>query len=329
MKRFKASNVRGIATYDSPVLQVDSMSMQTMDGTLMGGLGIAQDQFKDIFVNVNSNLYNLDIESLFLSFNNFGQNQITDKHLKGSISGSCMFSASFDSAFSIRKESILSESSISIQKGELIAFSPILALSRFIEVEELENIKFATLENNILIKDEQVIIPSMDIQTNALNMSASGIHEFNNHYDYRLKLKLSQLLYSKARGSRNSEFVVAEDESDTRVLFLKLLHDGSGTRVEMDREKTAEKIRNDLNQEKTELKKILNEELGLFKHDKSIETKKEDQVRTNESFTFDFSEESDSTGVPETSREKRRWRRNRLKKDSAKNKPAVEFVIDE
>ena len=309
MKRFKASHVRGIATYDAPVLRVDSMNMQTMDGTLRGDLGIAQDQFKDIFVNVHSNLYDLDIESLFHSFNNFGQNQITDEHLKGSISGTCMFSASFDSTFSIRKESILSENSINIQKGELIAFSPILALSRFIEVEELENIKFATLENNILIKDEQVIIPSMDIQTNALNMSASGIHEFNNHYDYRLKLKLSQLLYSKARGSRNSEFIVAEDESDSRVLFLKLIHDESGTRVEMDREKTAEKIRNDLNQEKSELKKILNEELGLFKHDESLETEKETHIRTNESFTFDFSEESDSTGSQENPREKRRWRR--------------------
>lgn len=329
MKRLKASNVRGIATYDSPVLRVDSLSMQTMDGTLMGDLGIAQDQFKDIFVNVNSSLYKLDIESLFHSFNNFGQNQITDEHLKGSISGTCVFSASFDSAFSIRKESILSESSISIQNGELIAFSPILALSRFIEVEELENIKFATLENNILIKDEQVIIPSMDIQTNALNMSASGVHEFNNHYDYRLKLKLSQLLYSKARGSRNSEFIVSEDESDSRVLFLKLLHDESGTRVEMDREKTAEKIRNDLNQEKTELKKILNEELGLFKHDESFDTEKETQIRSDESFTFDFSEESDSTESLDTPREKRRWRRNRVKEDSTENKPAVEFVIDE
>jgi hypothetical protein len=329
MKRFKASKVRGVATYDSPVLQVDSLFMQTMDGTLMGDLGIAQDQQQDIFVNVNSSLYNLDIESLFHTFNNFGQNQITDEHLKGTVSGGCMFSASFDSTFAIRKESILSENRISIQNGELNSFSPLLALSRFIEVEELENIKFATLENNILIKDNQVIIPSMDIQTNALNMSASGIHEFNNHYDYRLKLKLSQLLYSKARGSRNREFIIAEDESDTRLLFLKIINEGSGARVEMDREKTAEKIRNDLNQEKTELKRILNQELGLFKHNESIVLEEDPNKRTEESFTFEFNEDPDSISVTDTKKEKRRWRRNKAKKDSTENKPAVEFIIDE
>jgi hypothetical protein len=329
MKRFHARNVRGVASYDSPVLQVDSLTMQTMDGTLTGDLGIAQNQLKDIFVNVNSNLYNLDIERLFYSFNNFGQNQITEKHLKGTISGRSLFSATFDSTFSIRKESILSENNISIQSGELNSFSPLLALSRFIEVEELENIKFATLENNVLIREGQVIIPSMDIKTNALNMSASGIHEFNNQYDYRLKLKLSQLLYSKARGSRNSEFIIAEDESDTRLLFLKIINDGSGPRVEMDREKTAEKIRNDLIQEKAELKRILNEELGLFKHDESIVLEEDPRNGSDESFTFEFNEESDSTGLSESKKEKRRWRRKKVKEDSTKNKPAVEFVIDE
>ncbi len=329
MQRFEASHVRGVATYDSPVLLVDSLTMQTMDGTLMGDYKMTQGQGGDIFVNVNSSLYNLDIKKLFYSFKNFGQDQVTDEHLKGTISGNSLFSANFDSAFSIKKESILSENKVSIRDGELNSFSPILALSRFIEVEELQNIQFETLENNILIKEGQVIIPSMEIHTNALNMSASGIHKFNNHYDYRLKLKLSELLYSKARGARNSEFIIAEDESDTRVLFLKVYNIGSGPQVERDREKTAEKIRNDLNQEKTELKKILNKELGLFKHDTTLIEIKNPQKESEETFTFEFSEEQDSSRVVDTKKKKGRWRKKKLEKDSTENKPAVEFVIDE
>ena len=329
MQRFEAQHLRGVATYDSPVLLVDSLTMQTMDGTLTGDYRMTQGQSGDIFVNVNSSLYNLDIKKLFYSFKNFGQDQITDEHIKGTISGNCLFSADFDSTFSIRKQSILSENNVSIQDGELNSFAPLLALSRFIEVEELQNIHFETLENNILIKEGQVIIPSMEIHTNALNMSASGIHEFNNHYDYRLKLKLSELLYSKARGARNSEFIIAEDESDTRVLFLKVYNDGSGAQVERDREKTAEKIRNDLNQEKTELKKILNEELGLFKHDTTIVEAEDPQRNKDESFTFEFTEEPDSARVVNKKRVKGRWRKNKSKKDSTENKPAVEFVIDE
>jgi hypothetical protein len=328
MRRFIANNVRGSASYNSPLLRIDSLNMQTMDGTLRGNYAMAQDPGGEIGVNVNARLYMLDITRLFYSFKNFGQDQITDGHLKGSISGFSVFSASFDSTFSIRKESILSESNIRIQNGELNGFSPLLALSRFVEVEELESITFETLENNILIRDSQVIIPSMEIHTNALNMSASGIHKFNNHYDYRLKLKLSDLLYRKSRGARNSEFSIAEDNSDTRALFLKVSNDGSGAQVEMDREKTAEKIRGDLIQEKTDLKLILNEELGLFKND-SLNTEKVLPAKTDETFTFEFYEEGDSARELSTRTDKGRWRRKKPNKDTVQNKPALEFVIDE
>ncbi|MDF1573784.1 MAG: AsmA-like C-terminal region-containing protein [Bacteroidales bacterium] len=328
MKRFEASKVRGVATYDSPVLMVDSLSMQTTDGTLKGDYLIAQGQEGDIYVNVNSTLYNLDIQKLFYSFNNFGQNQLTQDHLKGSISGNCKFSSTFDSTFAIRKETILSENSVTIRDGELKSFSPIMALSRFIEVEELQNIQFETLENNILIRNERVIIPSMDIHTNALNMSASGTHHFNNHYDYRLRLRLSELLYNKARRARNSEFQMAEDDSDTRVLFLKISNDGSGAQVEMDREKTAEKIREDLDQEKKELKLILKEELGLFKNDETLIDRNDSLIVRDESFTFEFSEKPDSSGA-ESKLEDRRRRNKRVEVDTIQKKPAVKFVIDE
>jgi len=132
--------------------------MQTMEGSLKGECGMVQDPKGDIFMNVHTTLYDLDINKLFKSFNNFGQNQITDEHLKGFISGNCTFSSSFDSTFSIKKESILSENSIIIRDGELRNFSPLMALSRFVEVEELRDIQFETLENNILIKEEKLPI---------------------------------------------------------------------------------------------------------------------------------------------------------------------------
>ncbi len=326
--RFEAGNVRGVATYEAPFFRADSLTMQTMEGTLRGDYEMAQNTVGDISLNVDAHLANLNITQLFYSFNDFGQEQVTHEHLKGTISGNCLFSAEFDSTFSIRKESILSENNVTIRNGELNGFSPIMALSRFIDVEELENIQFETLENNVLIKDKQVIIPAMDIHTNALNLSASGTHGFNNHYDYRLKLKLSELLYNKAKRARSSEFTVAEDASDTRTLFLKVRNDASGTHVEMDREQTAQKIRNDLREEKNELKQVLNEELGLFRKDQAVQEKDEERLENEGGFRFEFNEEPDTVQVEEK-RERGLFRRRKTEPDSAQNKPAVKFVIDE
>ncbi len=45
-------------------------------------------------------------------------------------------------------------------------------------------------------------------------------------------------------------------------------------------------------------------------------------------FRFEFNEE-DSTAIRDTVVEKRRWWQRRIKRDTAQNKPAREFVIDE
>ncbi|MFH0759355.1 MAG: AsmA-like C-terminal region-containing protein [Bacteroidota bacterium] len=324
-----AKNVRGTARYDSPVFYVDSLTMQTMDGTLRGSFGMAQDAGGTIFASVNASLYKLNISELFDAFNNFGQKQVTYEHLKGSISGTSIFSAEFDPSFTIRPASILSENDITIQKGELIGFKPIMALSRFIEVEELRDIRFETLENNILIRENQVIIPVMDIQSNALDLSASGTHSFNNTYEYHLRMKLSDILYKKARGaSRYSEFEMAEDESDTRVLFLKVYDNGSGANVEIDREKAAMKIRNDLKNEKSDLKRILNEELGFFKHEDEVHTRKNQDEVQREFYRFEFSEENDTLKPQDIKKKKERQRKKRVNSDTLQNKPAAGFVID-
>ena len=115
---------------------------------------------------------------------------------------------------------------------------------------------------------------------------------------------MSEILYSKARGASQQEFEIAADESDTRTIFLKIYNNGRETTVEMDREKTAQKIRNDLKEEKNELKKILNEELGLFEKDEDVKEMPEKEDEAEEIFKFEFSDEPDSTAVPEIEEKK-------------------------
>ena len=327
--RLSARDVSGTATYDSPQLSVDSLRMQTMEGILSGHFRLARDQDGMIRTSVTADLNELNIQQLFYAFNNFGQSEITHEHLKGTVSGNSVFSASFDSSFHIRPETILGENEVIINNGELNGFSPMMALSRFIEEEDLENIQFERLDNTILLMDSKVIIPVMDIHSNALDLVASGTHGFDNKYDYRVQLKLSELLYSKSRGRNSPEFEIAPDETDTRVLFLKIYNDGSGPDVMVDREKTADKIRNDLRKEKTEIKSLLNRELGLFRQDTDADAGASAREEEKTDFRFEFDEAQDTTRVPEHSTEKKRWWNRRSKKDTAQNKPSMEFVIDE
>lgn len=98
--------------------------------------------------------------------------------------------------------------------------------------------------------------------------------------------------------------------------------------MEVDRGKTAEKIRNDLKEEKKELKNVLNKELGLYKNDEDVKAQ-EEEPEEGEIFKFEFSDEPDTSSVPEKKKERRFRLKKRSKTDTVKNKPTVKFVIDE
>ncbi|MEZ5069965.1 MAG: AsmA-like C-terminal region-containing protein [Bacteroidales bacterium] len=322
--RFQADHLRGRMTYEHPSLRLVSLRMQSMEGSMEGGLMLEQRTDLSMGGDLEARLDGIDIRQLFYAFHNFGQDELTHEHLNGRISGNSRLHMELDSTFRILTPSLISENKIIIRDGELNQFSPLHALSRFIEVEELNAIRFHTLENTILIRDNQIIIPAMDVRSNALDLSASGIHRFDKTYDYRIQLKLSDLLYKKAK---TSEFEVAEDAADKRVLFLQIVEEGTGARVEIDRERTREKIRSDMKEEKQNLKSILNEELGLYKRDSTIRNKEED--REPAPFRMEFGDEEE-TPVQEPADDGRPgWLRRRLQPDTTQRTEDRPFRLED
>lgn len=330
-KDFRVEQLRGVASYEAPLFRLDSLNMQGMGGSLSGDGSLVYDPRIGASMQVDASMYELDIQRLFIGFNDFGMKELTHEKLKGSISGTSTFSADFDTLFRMIPASILSESELKISNGELNDFAPMEALSRFVELEELRNIRFSTLENNILIADRQIYIPSMDIRSNALNLMASGVHGFDQDYDYRISLRLSEILYKKSR-EEGREFEVRDDESDRRTLFLRIQNEGSGAKVSRDRERSVEKRRQDLQQEKEELKEILRREFGFSKkQEEGFHSEEVDPAEDDHSLQFDLPEEenakADSAKVEEKPR--RSWfKRNKAVEDE-ENKPAKEFVLDD
>ena len=90
-----------------------------------------------------------------------------------------------------KKENIVmvdSKGAIRKDRGELNKYKPLEALSKFVELEELKEIKFKRLQNSILVKEGVIIIPKFEILSSAMNLSIAGTHTFNNDIDYHLSL---------------------------------------------------------------------------------------------------------------------------------------------
>ena len=320
----QSGKVSGNMIYRYPGLYVDPVYVETMKGVINSSIAFI-DLHKPVHqLSVNSYFRNVEINEVFKSFNNFGQEFLTHKNIAGSISGDSKFFATLNNDFSINASEIVSENSFVIENGELIDFQPLIELSRFLKIDKMDHIHFSNLSNTILINNSTITIPQMDISSSALNLQASGTHGFNRKYKYHLATKLSELLFNKARSAPDAEFEIALDKNDRRTIFLVLYDNGNGMTLEFDEAQAMKKIRHDLKNEKTELKKVLNREFGVFEKDESVI--KRTETTEGPVLEFDFSPSDTTLSAGEIKPEKSRWWK---RKDPENKKPVFDFVIDD
>ena len=290
--KFIASEINGNINYKPRMFSLHEISFNTMDGNAKAGGVIIQKYNNDFIVKSQSRLNQININKLFYAFNNFGQEFIMSDNLKGAISGEVFLVSEWDDRIRVYKESVDAECKVKIEDGELVNFKPMEGLSRFIEVEELKQIKFETLENTISIKNQQVNIPEMDIQSSVLNIKASGEHLFTKEYIYHMELLLSDLLSKKLMKKKRSSIpaqMMEEDNQDRVKLFIKIEGDAEGSKIKYDRKAARADRKENLNSQKRELKQILNEEFGWFKNDSNIV--KDTMNKEKSGFTIDNGEQ--------------------------------------
>ena len=301
VKKFHASQVTGELIYKPRRLSIPRLNLHFMQGQIDTEGILEQQQNRQFLVKSISKVSDIDITGVFTSFGNFGQDFIMDKHIRGELSGLVNFSAGLNERMKIKKETILADCDIVIRDGELTGFEPMRKLSGFIDVEELEDIKFSTLTNQIFIRNEEVIIPKMDINSSAFDLTGSGLHGFDKNFTYKVKVSLSELLSKKAKkpDKRESEFGVIEDDGLGRV-FIYLIIEGShqGTEVRYDRRGAVQNIKDQFMEEKKELREILNEEFGLFKKDSTLRGDKEDD--RDSKFILEWDEDSEIDNKTDT-----------------------------
>ncbi|MEX0988582.1 MAG: AsmA-like C-terminal region-containing protein [Bacteroidales bacterium] len=320
----QTKQVSGTLIYRYPALYIDPIYLETMNGVINSRIALMDLHKPQHQLSMNSSFRNVEIRDLFRSFNNFKQDFLTHENIAGSISGDSEFLSAINPDFSISPADIISENSFVIKNGELINFKPMIEMSKLLKIDKMDAIKFSTISNTILINDNKITIPEMDINSTALNIQASGTHGFDKTYKYHLATKLSELLFSKAQSTPNKEFNIALDKDDKRTVFLILFDEGDGMVIEFDEYQALKKIRQDLKDERTALKKVLNEEFGLFRDDKDL--KKQIETTKEPVLKFDFSGENPEDTVQSETEEKRRWWQRR--KDTVINSE-LKFIMDE
>lgn len=278
---FRASMFRGEINYSNDFMNISSFSLSSLKGYIGGNVAVARLSSGRYIGKGWFDIGRIDIRETFSVFNNFRQSYITDENLRGRLSGNLSITSELDSLFIPLTGTIVATGDYTISDGELVDFEPIMALSRFVELSELRDIRFSELKNDLSIRDRTIIIPSMNIKSSAFDISLSGDHAFEGSYNYHLRLLLSDILSSKA-SEKNNEFdefgVIEPDGLGRTSLYLKIEGDGDGSKVSWDMKNLKSDLRKDMQEEKGNLKSLLREEYGWYSND-TIPLKRKEETK--------------------------------------------------
>jgi hypothetical protein len=277
-RRLKGKALRGNIRLKDQIISSPDIAFRVIGGYfgLQGYLDARA--ANNIKVTTTARLRDLRVDSLFYVFENFGQNFLVQRHLKGELTANIHSDLFFDRYLTPKNHAMEAEVQVLIRNGQLNNFEPLQKLSAFASRRELANLRFAQLSNTFYIQRRTIFIPEMEIHSNVSRASLIGIqgtHTFDQQMDYKIRIPLTK----GAKRDKDEAYGRVEQVSQgTANLFLTLKGNEKDYRIGYDKERVRQKVAQDLKGEKQEL-------LHIFKN-KKPEKKQEVEPAPGEYFDF-------------------------------------------
>lgn len=271
-KKIFVKNLSSDMIYQNEILSFNNIYFQTCDGSISNGNIKSKSENKYISISTGCTIKNIDLEKFLISFENFDQAVFTSDNIKGNISGKTTLIFCLDKNMKIIKENLKGQANITIDRGELKNFQPIFKLSKFMNLSDLNDIKFEKISNQIIIREDTINIPPMDINSSAISLTLSGIHTLGNEYEYHFKVSLSDILFKnlKIDDNKEIEYTVEKDTLRRMNVFVRLKGKGNDYKTTYDKKQSYKSFSEKIKKEGIGLKSIFKEEFGLFNKDSTI-----------------------------------------------------------
>ena len=274
-KRFYATALKGDLLVKNQMAVSRNIKFSSMGGDMtFSGIVDAKNN-KAIEVFSSFRLNGIHADSVFYVFENFDQNFIVDKHLKGQAYADVSLELTLNQNLRLYQETLVGDISTYIKNGELNNFEPMKKLNKYLNDEGLSKLRFSDIKNDIHIENKTIYIPQMEVRTNVTTIKISGTHTFDQRIDYRI---IAPLRNDKNVTSGEAKQALQVDGAGQSKLFLKIVGTTDDYRVIYDTESVKKKIATDLKNEVKELK-------DAFKN-KGTKEKKELELAEDEYFEW-------------------------------------------
>lgn len=314
-------------------LKLSPFSIDNSEGTLKGAAELRPLENKGFSSQGHVEVVGCNIPRLMDSFDQFGQENIVSSNLEGRVNASVDYNLRLDSNLQMIKPLLSATAQVQITNGVLIDYAPLTSLvpemkkenilARLVNLDDfeqrLERIEFGELNQEILVRNQRVILPLSDIKSTALDLEVSGSTTFDFEIDFNLKFNLKAVL-TRPEVKHTDYGYIADDGTGNKMVFLRVTGTVDQPIIDFNRREGKKHRQDQIEAEVKTTKSILNEEFGLFKNDSTLQ-KIDEKV---EEIEFELELE----GWSEDEKKSTSNNQDSTKKDSAKS-PSEQEKKDE
>jgi hypothetical protein len=265
---------------------INQAKLNALNGSVYFAAKVLNSKQGNYFVESKIDLKNINVTEAFKQCNNFGQNNITEQNLKGTYNGNIDFAGVWDEKLNCKTDKIYAQIKIQLLNGELINYKPLAALSRFVGLTDLQNLKFAELNNTIEIREQTITIPKMFIENNAVNITISGSQNFDNFIDYDLKVNLSEIL-RKTLKAKDNEFGEEDEKKKGINLFINMRGPIDNLKFVYNKTAVKQNIKEKAKVEGKSIIETLKKEVGITPNNSKNTDKPKEKQNDNDELEFE------------------------------------------
>lgn len=210
--RYHRLGIRNLVTVmrmqSNQQLYLDTLSMTIAGGTITARAHFNGIDPNKIYLKSRIGIEDVNLEKLMLKADYLGQDYVINKNIKGTLSGQITSYIQVHPDLTPMIDRSTAQMDVEILNGELVNFAPMQAMSAYFRDKNLAMIRFDTLRNSLTLKDGELSIPDMNINSSLGFMEIAGTQSMDMHMEYyfRIPLKLvTQAGWHRLFGKKQEE----------------------------------------------------------------------------------------------------------------------------
>ena len=195
-KKFDASRVAANLQITNNLIALRKVSVQHAGGTLSLNGTLAEKPAGNL-LTLTTNMSNVNVPVILKAFDNFGQDGITDKNIKGRLDADVQVTGLITPKAGLADNSLKGVVNFNVKDGELIDFEPIEKISAAaLNSKGVSSVRFADLKNKLDINGSEIKLNRMEIRSSVFTMFVEGLYDLKKGTDMSIQVPLNNLTKS-------------------------------------------------------------------------------------------------------------------------------------